>query len=67
MSASDVNVPGILHSPPFVPVSPSGSYSAGDSGLELYMDKPKGRVKTKGGVNDVVAEGATVNSTFAFL
>ncbi len=51
-------------STPFVGVSPQGSYSVGTSGLELYLEKPNHPVKTKDGVNDIVAEGATVNSTF---
>lgn len=51
-------------STPFVGVSPQGSYSVGSSGLELYLEKPNHPVKTKDGVNDIVSEGATVNSTF---
>lgn len=52
---------------PFRAVSPEGSYSVGDGGLELYLERPNKAVKTKGGVNDVVAEGATINSTFTIL
>lgn len=54
-------------SEPFVAVSPEGSWALGEGGLELYMEKPKGDVKTEGGINDVVADGATVNSTFTML
>lgn len=54
-------------SEPFVAVSPDGSWALGEGGLELYMEKPKGDVKTEGGINDVVADGATVNSTFTML
>lgn len=49
---------------PFRVVSPKGSYAETDDGLKLYLEKPHGTVHTKSGVNDVVAEGATVNSTF---
>lgn len=35
--------------------------------MQLYLDKPPGTVHMKDGVNDVVAEGATVNSTFTLL
>ena len=48
----------------FQAVSPPGSYAADDEGLKLYLEKPRGTVRTKDGVNDVVAEGATMNSTF---
>lgn len=52
---------------PFRAVSPGGSYNIGGEGLELYLEKPNRPVKTKNGVNDVVAEGATINSTFTLL
>lgn len=48
----------------FQAVSPPGSYATDDEGLKLYLEKPRGTVHTKDGVNDVVAEGATMNSTF---
>ncbi|GJE90396.1 glycoside hydrolase family 16 protein [Phanerochaete sordida] len=48
-------------------VSPPGSVVTSSRGLELYLEKPRGLVHTKDGVNDVVAEGATVNSTFTML
>ncbi|KAI0085831.1 glycosyl hydrolases family 16-domain-containing protein [Irpex rosettiformis] len=54
-------------STPFVAVSPRGSYNVGSNGLELYLEKPNKPVKMKDGVNDFVAEGATVNSTFSVL
>lgn len=43
------------------------AWAIGDGGLELYMGRPSGEVKTEDGVNDVVADGATVNSTFSLL
>ena len=48
-------------------VSPERSYSTSDKGLQLFMEKPAGIVHTKDGVNDTVAEGATVNSMFYML
>jgi hypothetical protein len=48
-------------------VGSTDSYSVDDDGLKLYLEKPPGTVHTKDGVNDVVAEGATVNSTFYML
>jgi len=65
-SAAEISPPSLFYQPPFVPVSPPQSYAVDNDGLQLFMDKPKGNVKTKNGVNSVVAEGATVNSTFAF-
>lgn len=50
---------------PFVAVSPQGSYGITENGLELYLRKPQGPVKTHDGVNDKIADGATINSTFA--
>lgn len=52
---------------PFVAVSPQGSYQTMQDGLELYMERPGGTIKTKDGVNDKTADGATINSTFFFL
>ena len=48
----------------FAPLSPPDSYSLDADGLKLFLDKPAGRINTKGNVNDKVAEGATFNSTF---
>ncbi|KAI0365172.1 concanavalin A-like lectin/glucanase [Pilatotrama ljubarskyi] len=51
----------------FVPISPPDSYELDSDGLNLFLDRPNGRIATKGMVNDKVAEGATINSTFTFL
>ncbi|OCH84696.1 glycoside hydrolase [Obba rivulosa] len=51
----------------FVAISPVGSYSTGPGGLELFLERPSGKITTKDGVNDKVATGATVNSTFTIL
>ncbi|CDO68170.1 hypothetical protein BN946_scf184938.g22 [Trametes cinnabarina] len=51
----------------FVPVSPAGSYELGSNGLQLFLDRPQGKIATKQNVNDKVAEGATLNSTFTLL
>lgn len=63
-SAHDISRSG---GAPFQVVSPEGSVSAEDNNLKLYLDKPRGAIRTKHGMNDVVAEGATVNSTFVTL
>ena len=63
--ASDVSSSG--NYAPFVVVSPPGSYSVDETGLQLYLKKPVGKITTKDGVNNVVADGATVNSTFTML
>jgi hypothetical protein len=57
------------HAPtsPFVAISPEGSYRTGNRGLELFLQRPAGRIISKGGVNEQVADGATVNSTFTLL
>ncbi|KAI0782663.1 glycosyl hydrolases family 16-domain-containing protein [Abortiporus biennis] len=58
----------VSSSTPFVAISPTGSYSIVEgSGLELYLDRPEGKIHRKDKVNDKVAEGATINSTFVFL
>ncbi|KAJ8454800.1 hypothetical protein ONZ51_g12818 [Trametes cubensis] len=51
----------------FVAISPSGSYGLVQDGLELFLDRPRGQITTKGNVNNKVAEGATINSTFTLL
>jgi hypothetical protein len=51
---------------PFVATSPEGSYLTGNDGLVLFLQKPAGHITTKDGVNDKIAVGATVNSTFTF-
>ncbi|KAJ8489980.1 hypothetical protein ONZ51_g2573 [Trametes cubensis] len=51
----------------FVAISPSGSYGLVQDGLELFLDRPPGQITTKGNVNNKVAEGATINSTFTLL
>ncbi|KAF8219128.1 hypothetical protein L208DRAFT_1427141 [Tricholoma matsutake] len=52
---------------PFVAITPRHSYQTTQAGLELYMERPQGAIKSKNGVNDKIAEGATVNSTFTIL
>ncbi|KAI0644293.1 concanavalin A-like lectin/glucanase [Trametes meyenii] len=51
----------------FIPISPPGSYERDSNGLKLFLDRPQGKITTKGSVNDKVAEGATINSTFTLL
>ena len=51
----------------FVGITPERSYKMGPNGLELILEKPPGKITTKDGVNNKVAEGATVNSTFTLL
>ncbi|KAJ2972406.1 hypothetical protein NUW54_g12274 [Trametes sanguinea] len=51
----------------FIPVSPAGSYQLASNGLQLLLDRPQGKIVTKKNVNDKVAEGATLNSTFTIL
>ncbi|EIN09399.1 glycoside hydrolase family 16 protein [Punctularia strigosozonata HHB-11173 SS5] len=54
-------------SAPFVAISPQGSFSAGEEGLRLFLDRPTGKISTTDGINDKVADGATINSTFTLL
>ncbi|KAI8974592.1 concanavalin A-like lectin/glucanase [Trametes punicea] len=51
----------------FTAISPPGSYELDSDGLHLFLDRPHGQVVTHGNVNDKVAEGATINSTFSLL
>lgn len=51
----------------FVAISPPGSYELDSEGLKLFLDRPHGKITTKGNVNDRIADGATVNSTFTLL
>ena len=67
LSPSDVSEDKFSGSSPFVIVSPPGSVKASGNGLELFLDKPGGTIKHKDNTNSKVAEGATVNSTFAVL
>ncbi|KAH9941497.1 concanavalin A-like lectin/glucanase domain-containing protein [Amylocystis lapponica] len=53
--------------PSFVAISPASSYRIGPGGLQLFLEKPHGSVTTKDGVNDKIADGATINSTFTLL
>lgn len=53
--------------PPLIAISPLGSYQTTHGGLELYLERPEGEIRTKNGVNNKIAEGATVNSTFTLL
>ena len=61
------SVPAVGSSAPFAAISPKGSYEVSESGLELYLRRPQGRITTQDGVNNVVADGATINSTFTLL
>ncbi|KAF8892059.1 glycoside hydrolase family 16 protein [Infundibulicybe gibba] len=51
----------------FIAISPYGSYQAGGNGLELYLHRPNGPIKTMNGTNDKLGAGATMNSTFTLL
>ena len=51
----------------FVAVTSEHTYALTGDGLELYLLRPEQPVKTSNGINDVLGEGATVNSTFNFL
>ena len=48
----------------WIPLDSPSSYSLGSDGLNLFLDKPSGKITTKGHVNSKVAEGSTINSTF---
>lgn len=50
----------------FTPISQHETYGIGANGLELYLRKPEGTIKTADGMNDKISDGATVNSTFVF-
>ena len=50
---------------PFVAISPMNTYDTKDgNGLHMYLEKPKGKIVTHGHINNIVGEGATINSTF---
>ena len=49
---------------PFIGISPPDSYEATGNGLRMFLKKPKEPVIRQGHVNNVVGEGATINSTF---
>lgn len=67
-SSSISNIRHTSYAPtPFIAISEEGSYQTTHGGLELYINKPEGNVRTKHGVNDKTADGATVNSTFSIL
>ncbi|EMD38766.1 glycoside hydrolase family 16 protein [Gelatoporia subvermispora B] len=58
---------GLSSDTSFVAISPAGSYSTNSDGLQLFLTRPNGKITTKGSINDKVATGATINSTFTFL
>lgn len=60
-SSSVSSEPG---SAPFVGISPQDSYEATGNGLHMYLKKPQGTITRSGDTNNVLGEGATVNSTF---
>jgi hypothetical protein len=51
----------------FVVTSEANSYKLGKDGLELYLEEPDCAVTTQGSVNDIIGDGATINSTFTLL
>lgn len=55
-----------LASSHFRPISDHESFEIASSGLHMFLDRPKGTVaKTNDGkTNDVLADGATMNSTY---
>ena len=57
--------PGIVSKQDWTPLDSSQSYALDTNGLSLFLDKPSGKVATKGNTNSRVAEGSTFNSTFA--
>ena len=57
--------PGIVSKQDWTPLDSSQSYALDTNGLSLFLDKPSGKVATKGNTNSKVAEGSTFNSTFA--
>ena len=48
----------------WLPLDSPQSYALGSDGLSLFLDRPSGRITSKGNVNSKVAEGSTFNSTF---
>ena len=49
---------------PFVSVGPSSSYETSGHGLQMFLTKPRGNIVRQGHINNIVADGATINSTF---
>ncbi|EPQ56687.1 concanavalin A-like lectin/glucanase [Gloeophyllum trabeum ATCC 11539] len=50
-----------------VAVGHGNTYEVSSGGLQMYLDRPEGEIRTKGGENDKIADGATFNSTFSFM
>jgi hypothetical protein len=55
-----------LESSQFRPISDQETFKMDNSGLSMFLDRPKGVIGTThdGRVNDKLADGATMNSTF---
>jgi hypothetical protein len=51
----------------FVPATTDSKFDVNSNGLELFLTRPAGPVKTSGGINDILGQGATINSTFTLL
>lgn len=57
----------LLSNAPFVSIGAPGSYGTPGTGLDMYLKKPAGPVTKEGHTNNVVGQGATINSTFTML
>jgi hypothetical protein len=51
----------------FIAATHRDTYSIDHMGLNLYLERPKSPVNTKNGINNLLSDGATINSTFTFL
>ncbi|KAK7060858.1 hypothetical protein VNI00_000591 [Paramarasmius palmivorus] len=65
-SLSHINDPDPFTSPFICLGSRDSCKLSPEGGLELHLLPPEGPVTRKGNLNDVVSDGATVNSTFSF-
>jgi hypothetical protein len=51
----------------FIAATYHDTYSIDHMGLNLHLERPNSPVTTKNGINNLLSDGATINSTFTFL
>ena len=60
------DVSATSNSAPFIAVSPPGTYDVTNDGLQMFLQKPEGKITKQGNTNNVQGTGATINSTLLF-
>lgn len=51
----------------FVSATADSKFDVNSNGLELFLTRPNQPVKSSKGINNILGQGSTINSTFTFL